>query len=100
MPNQSTTSALRRIWRYWVTTCIVSSRGYAIFPSPFSDRGRLYVDHDTNQFRLSHSKVSGGVLDLACALFDQTRRNILRNIVPYRIDSLMSKCGCRSGAIW
>jgi len=80
--------------------CIVSSRGYAIFPSPFSEIGRLYVDYDKNRFRLSHGQLTGGVLDLACALFGETKSNILKNIVPYRIDMLMSKCGSRSGAIW
>jgi len=80
--------------------CIVSSRGYAIFPSPFSEFGRLYVDHGKNQFWLSHGKLTGGTLDPACALFEQTQKNILKNIAPYRIDILMSRCGSRSGAIW
>jgi len=80
--------------------CIVSSRGYAIFPSPFSEIGRLYVDHGKNRFWLSHGNLTGGALDLACALFGETRKNILKKIVPYRIDMLMSKCGSRAGAIW
>ena len=80
--------------------CIVSSRGYAIFPSPFSETGRLYVDFEKNRFRLSHGKRTGGALDLACALFGETRSRILKNIALYRIDMLMSKCESREGAIW
>jgi hypothetical protein len=78
---------------------IVEEEGLAIFKSPFKETGALYVDRQTNTFRLDHGKRKGGVLDLACALFKETRSTILRNIVLYRIDLLMSKCGSRSGAI-
>lgn len=78
----------------------ISGRNLAIFPSPFDEVGRLYIDGPTNRFRLSNGKLTGGVLELACALFGQTRSDILKNIVPYRIDQLMSRCGSRLGAIW
>jgi hypothetical protein len=77
----------------------ISGRGLTIFASPFDEVGRLYVDLDSNRFRLSHGKFTGGVLDLACALFGETGNNIIRNIALYRIDLLMTKCGSRSGAI-
>ena len=79
---------------------IVEEEGLAIFNSPFKETGALYVNRQTNTFRLDHGKRKGGVLDLACALFKETRSTILRNIVLYRIDLLMSQCGSRSGAIW
>jgi len=79
---------------------IIERQGIALFNSPFDDAGRLYVDKQTNRFRLSHGRVKGGVLDLACAIFKESRSTILRNIALYRIDLLMSKCGSRSGAIW
>jgi hypothetical protein len=79
---------------------IVESEGLAIFNSPLCETGALYIDRQTNTFRLDHGKRQGGVLDLACAIFKETRSKILRNIALYRIDLLMSKCGERSGAIW
>jgi hypothetical protein len=80
--------------------CLISACGYAIFPSPFTIIGRLYVSYRTNRFRLSHGTQSGGVLDLACALFGQSPANILNNIAQYRLDMLMDKCGSRTGPIW
>lgn len=79
---------------------IIERRGIAIFNSPFDEAGRLYVDKQTNKFRLSHGRLNGGALDLACAIFKESRSSILRNIALYRIDWLMSICGSRSGAIW
>ena len=79
---------------------IVSHRGYAIFPSPFSEEGTLYVDFRTNKARLSTGRHIGGVLDLATALFKVRKAAILNDIVPYRIDQLMSRCGDHSGALW
>jgi hypothetical protein len=79
---------------------IIERQAIALFNSPFDEAGRLYVDKQTNRFRLSHGRLKGGVLDLACAIFKETRSKILRNIALYRIDLLMSKCGSRSGAIW
>jgi len=64
------------------------------------DYDRLYVDKHINRFRLSHGKLTGGTLDLACALFKETPNHIVRNIALYRIDLLWTKCGSRSGAIW
>jgi len=79
---------------------IVEGEELAIFNSPLSETGALYIDRQTNTFRLDHGKRKGGVLDLACAIFKESRSTILRNIVLYRIDLLMSKCGSRSGALW
>jgi len=79
---------------------IVEGEGLAIFNSPLSETGALYIDRQTNTFRLDHGKRKGGVLDLACAIFKESRSTILRNIALYRIDLLMSKCGLRSGALW
>jgi len=78
----------------------ISGKALAIFPSPFDEVGRLYVDKHINRFRLSHGKLTGGTLDLACALFKETPNHIVRNIALYRIDLLWTKCGSRSGAIW
>jgi len=78
----------------------ISGKALAIFPSPFDEVGRLYVDKHINRFRLSHGKLTGGTLDLACALFKETPNHIVRNIAIYRIDLLLTRCGSRSGAIW
>ena len=81
--------------------CIaIAPRGLAIFASPFDEVGRLYVDKRINRFRLSHGKLAGGTLDLACALFQELPDNIIKNITLFRIDLLMDKCGSRTGAIW
>jgi len=79
---------------------IIERQGIAIFNSPFDEAGRLYVDKQTNKFRLSHGRLKGGDLDLACAIFKESRSNILRNIALYRIDWLISICSSRSDAIW
>ncbi len=79
---------------------IVSHRGYAIFPSPFHEEGTLYVDYHTNKARLNTGRQIGGVLDLASTLFKVPKTTILNNIVQYRIDLLMDRCGDSQGAIW
>ena len=79
---------------------IVSHRGYAIFPLPFHEEGTLYVDYRSNKARLNTGHQLGGVLDLASALFKVPKAVILNNIVQYRIDLLMDRCGDRQGAIW
>ena len=79
---------------------IVSHRGYAIFPSPFHEEGTLYVDYRTNKARLNTGKQLGGVLDLASTLFKVPKTTILNNILQYRIDLLMDRCGDLQGAIW
>lgn len=79
---------------------IVSHRGYAIFPSPFHEEGTLYVDFRTNKVRLSTGRQIGGVLDLASALFKVPKATILNNIMQYRIDLLINRCGDRQGALW
>lgn len=64
------------------------------------ESARLYVDHDTNRFRLSDKKLTGGVLDLASALFLKENTEILKNICLYRIDQLLIVCGNRAGSFW
>ena len=80
--------------------CLESARGYVIFPSPFSPFARLYVDHETNRFWLSDGKLTGGVLDLACALFLKKKTDILKNISLYRIEQLMYVCDNQPGSFW
>ncbi|HEY4064139.1 MAG TPA: hypothetical protein VGM30_19670 [Puia sp.] len=77
----------------------VNCRAYVVFASPIS-AGRLYVDFHTNRFRLSHGSLTGGVLDLACAIFRKEKTVILKNLSLYRIDLLLYACGDRRGACW
>ncbi|HEV2481751.1 MAG TPA: hypothetical protein VGS79_18915 [Puia sp.] len=109
MPQQNTSKASQeRINNMCVKTyleiigygAIVSHRGYAIFPSPFHEEGTLYVDYRTNKARLNTGRQIGGVLDLASTLFKVPKSTILCNIMQYRIDLLMNRCGDRQGAIW
>lgn len=79
---------------------IISSRGYAIFPSPFCEEGTLYVDYRTNKARLHTGRKIGGVLDLASDLFKVSKPTILNDIMQYRIDLLIDRCKDRQGAIW
>lgn len=63
-----------------------------IFPSPFSEspKSMLIVDKKSNTFRLTYSINVGTVMDLASLFFRQTPEDILTDIVPYRLDQLIS----------
>jgi len=80
-------------------SCVVSARGYSIFPAVFPQEGSLYVDYDINKFRIANGPHIGGVLDLAVKLFRVSKNTILKDIVAYRIDQLIAKSGNRMGSI-
>ena len=63
-----------------------------IFPSPFSDspKSMLIVDKKSNTFRVTYSINIGTVMDLASLLFRKAPEDILADIVPYRLDQLIS----------
>ena len=63
-----------------------------IFPSPFSEspKSMLIVDKKSNTFRLTYSINVGTVMDLASLLFRKAPEDILADIVPYRLDQLIS----------
>ena len=63
-----------------------------IFPSPFSEspKSMLIVDKKSNTFRVTYSISVGTVMGLASLLFRQAREDILTDIVPYRLDQLIS----------
>lgn len=79
--------------------CLISARGYVLFPAVFPEKGMLYVDSGMNKFRIGQGKHLGGVLDLAVMLFGVNRTTVLKNIALYRIDQLMSKCANRKNAL-
>jgi hypothetical protein len=81
--------------------CFVAREtGKAFFKCPFSEAGPLIVDYATNRFRSGDGNLSGGVLDLASALFNQPKDVILSHIALYRIDLLMMICGNSRGSSW
>ena len=55
----------------------ISGKALAIFPSPFDEVGRLYVDKHINRFRLSHGKLTGGYAGFGL-------RVVQRDPKPYR----------------
>ena len=71
-----------------------------VFPSPFREDEKLYVSHCLNKYFLDRGGKQGGALDLASRLFKVSRAAILNNIMPYRIDLLMDRCGDRPGPAW
>jgi hypothetical protein len=82
--------------------CLVSSRGYAVFPILSNLEGlNLYVSPKTNQWRFGvNGTARGGVLELASLKFEVSREEILRNPTLYRIDVLLMVRGGTSGAVW
>jgi len=80
--------------------CLVSARGYAVFPMLFSAGGSLYVDYITNQWRFGTGQPCGGVLEFASLRFGVTKSEILRNIDQYHIDVLLIVRGDRRGSVW
>src|SRR6185437_3550473 len=57
----------------------------------------LIVNHYTNRFHLSMWVPRGSILDLASLLFRAKPKDILADIVPYRLDQLMSTEASKSG---
>ena len=51
----------------------------------------IVIDHKTNRFLERKTGRKGALVDLACYIFENKPRGIIRNIVPYRIDLLMKK---------
>jgi len=50
----------------------------------------LIVEKKNNRFRLAMSITNGGLLDLASLLFRAKPEEVLADILPYRLDQLMS----------
>ena len=67
-------------------------KDFTVFPSPFSDspRSTLIVNHKTNTFLINYRINRGTVMDLASLLFREAPEDILADIVPYRLDQLIS----------
>jgi hypothetical protein len=51
---------------------------------------KLAVNNKTNRFRLTMMHGQGGVLDFIALFFQTTPEEILEDIVPYKLDQLMS----------
>jgi hypothetical protein len=70
----------------------VIQKDFTIFPSPFGDSpgSMLIVNHRTNTFLINYRINQGTVMDLASLLFRETPEDMLSNIVPYRLDQLIS----------
>src|SRR5579872_6386622 len=68
------------------------SDAYVRFKSPFPDwpDESMIIHVKTNRFYITCDVPSGGVIDLARHLFHVSPQEILNDIVPYRIDQLMS----------
>jgi hypothetical protein len=67
-------------------------KDFTVFPSPFSDSpgSTLIVNHKTNTFLINYRINRGTVMDLASLLFREAPEDILADIVPYRLDQLIS----------
>lgn len=50
----------------------------------------LIVENKLNRFRFSMAITNGGILDLASLLFRAKPEDVLADILPYRLDQLMS----------
>ena len=50
----------------------------------------LTVDHQTNRFHDKTNNRGGTLVDFACLLFECTSVELCSNLMPYRIDRLMS----------
>lgn len=55
-----------------------------------STAATLVVNNKTNRFRLNVDMSDGGVVDFISLLFRAKPEDILADIVPYRLDQLMS----------
>jgi len=55
-----------------------------------STEATLVVNNKTNRFRLNVDMSNGGIVDFISLLFRAKPEDILADIVPYRLDQLMS----------
>jgi len=53
----------------------------------------LTIDHQTNRFQDKIHNRGGTLVDFACLLFECTSVELCSNIMPYKIDRLMSLTG-------
>lgn len=51
----------------------------------------LVIDHNTNRFFDKANNREGSLADFACIKFEITPWELIRNIMPYRIDLLMDE---------
>lgn len=51
----------------------------------------LVIDHKTNRFIDKANNCEGSLVDFACMKFGITPNELIRNIMPYRIDLLMDE---------
>src|SRR6185312_14545056 len=56
--------------------CRVSDTGYAIFLDTPTEGCNLYVDRKTNQVSDDDRKLIGGVVDVACLIFEEDAKEI------------------------
>jgi hypothetical protein len=65
---------------------------YTIFivPRPDGIDALLTIFNRTNRFRFHLKVTDGGVVELACLLFKVNPKDLLDNLVPYRLGVLMS----------
>ena len=73
-------------------TPAITNNEFTIFDLPQDNTVgvKLAVNNKTNRFRLTMMPGQGGVLDLVALFFQTTPEEILADIVPYRLDQLMS----------
>ncbi len=73
-------------------TPLFSNQDIAIFHSPFTDclDATLIIDKKRNRFHINYSVQNGSVFDLARLAFQASPADILADIVPYRLDQLIS----------
>jgi len=67
------------------------SKKFTTFDIPGdSTEATLVVNNKTNRFRLDVAMSDGGIVDFVSLLFRAKPEDILADIVPYRLDQLMS----------
>jgi hypothetical protein len=71
---------------------VFENEEHTVFDIP-QDNGpssTLIINNRLNRFRFSMAITNGGILDLASLLFRANPEDILADILPYRLDQLMS----------
>ena len=71
---------------------VFENEEHTVFDIP-QDNGpsaTLIINNRLNRFRFSMAITNGGILDLASLLFRAKPEDILADILPYRLDQLMS----------
>lgn len=73
-------------------TPAITTDKFTIFDLPQDNNigVKLAVNNKTNRFHLTMIPGQGGVLDFIALFFQTTPEDILEDIVPYRLDQLMS----------